>query len=46
LKDGRPVDAVAFDEPQLELVTATAHENLTATGGPRPDPSRPTTPSR
>lgn len=27
LKDGRPVDTVTFDEPQLKLVTHTAYED-------------------
>ena len=41
LKDGKPIEASTFDEPQLELVKEQArHAGTSATGGPRPEPSR------
>lgn len=40
LKDGKPIDTVTFDEPQLILVESKQHKPLSRTGGPRPEPSR------
>ena len=34
LKDGVPREAVGFDEPQLELVSASVYEPNQSTGGP------------
>lgn len=40
LKDGKPVDPVSFDEPQLELMKSAKHGTTANTGGPRPEPRR------
>lgn len=43
LKDGKPVDYLTFDEPQLERVDAPQQAATTVTvdtGGPRPEPVR------
>ena len=36
LKDGKPVEAVTFDEPQLTVVKAMNHAAKRDTGGPGP----------
>jgi hypothetical protein len=46
LKDGKPLDYVTFDEPQLELVRSATAKGTSATGGPRPEPTRAALPSR
>lgn len=47
LHDGKPIEAISFDEPQLELVrSARAKVGSRETGGPRPEPTRHSTPSR
>lgn len=43
MKDGKPLDSVAFDEPQVELVEEKDHKSEPNRGGPHGDP---TTPSR
>lgn len=40
LHDGKPVDSVTFDAPQLERVDAQRHPGTARTGGPRPEPAR------
>lgn len=40
LKDGKPMDHVSFDEPQLVLVEPHVARTTTGTGGPRPEPER------
>lgn len=40
LKDGKPIDSMTFDEPQLEPVTADVAKSTRGTGGPRPEPTR------
>lgn len=41
LHDGRPVDVVSFDEPDLELIEAGVIEYTPiTTGGPRPEVRR------
>ncbi len=40
LHDGKPIEAITFDLPQLVLVRAKDHQPLRKTGGPRPEPSR------
>lgn len=39
-KDGKPRDAMQFDELQVELVKAGKHTPVQATGGPRPNLAR------
>jgi hypothetical protein len=46
LKDGRPLEAHTFDEPQLELVESAVAQGTDDAGGPRPEPQRVATPSR
>lgn len=46
LKDGKPIEWVTFDEPQLELVRRAAVEGTSRTGGPRPEPTQRETPKR
>jgi len=40
LKDGKPIDAIYFDEPQLKLVSKRAAPSTSHTGGPQPAPTR------
>lgn len=40
LHDGKPIDALSFDLPQVELVAGKDHVPQTKTGGPRPTPTR------
>jgi len=46
LKDGKPIEHVSFDEPQVALVKKAAvpsiesQPELVRTGGPRPEPTR------
>jgi hypothetical protein len=41
LKDGRPIEPLSFDEPQLEIVeTKVVEQGSRKTGGPRPEPTR------
>ena len=40
LKDGKPVEAMSFDEPQLVLVEKSSAHSTADTGGPRPEPQR------
>ena len=40
MKDGKPVEPVTFDEPQLILVESKQHKPQNKTGGPRPEPTR------
>ncbi len=40
MKDGKPIDPMSFDEPQLELVSKRTALSTNATGGPRPEPKR------
>lgn len=41
LKDGKPIDMLSFDEPQLVLVEPEAQPvGSRKTGGPRPEPTR------
>lgn len=40
LKDGKPVEACTFDEPQLEKITRTPEGVTSDGGGPRPEPVR------
>lgn len=40
LKDGKPIDNVTFDLPQLELIPAVRQPSTSGTGGPQPEPSR------
>lgn len=40
LKDGKPIDPISFDEPQLELVSTAAASGTSEKGGPRPEPVR------
>lgn len=39
-KDGKPIEAHTFDEPQVTLVKAMNHKPIKDPGGPRPDPVR------
>ena len=40
LKDGKVVESMTFDEPQLQLVKTNAFNGSHDTGGPRPEPQR------
>lgn len=46
LKDGKPIEHVSFDEPQVALIQKAAVPSidstptLARTGGPRPEPTR------
>lgn len=40
LKDGKPLDCIAFDVEQLELVTPKAKPQGARSGGPMPDAKR------
>lgn len=40
LKDGKPVEPMSFDEPQLRPVRVKVAETTGKTGGPRPEPTR------
>lgn len=40
LKDGKPIDFITIDEPQLRLVEAEVATGTSDTGGPRPEPQR------
>lgn len=40
LHDGKPIEAMTFDAPQLVLVKAMQHQPMRSTGGPRPEPQR------
>lgn len=46
LKDGKPVEAMSFDEPQMVLVQAKVAKGTSDTGGPRPEPVRVASPPR
>lgn len=54
LKDGKPQDTLAFDEPQVDVIEAGAFQPLTLsvqpapakTGGPRDTPQRRPDPQR
>lgn len=46
LKDGQPIAAATFDEPQLELVEAKTEPGTDKTGGPRDEPARVADPRR
>lgn len=46
LKDGKPIEACTFDEPQLTVVKRKAAATTSNTGGPRPEPTRPAVPRR
>lgn len=39
LKDGKPIEAQSFDEPQLDLLERGIIGTTSNTGGPRPEPS-------
>lgn len=38
LHEGKPVEPLSFDEPQLELIPAQREPGTGRTGGPRPEP--------
>lgn len=40
LHDGKPVDPLSFDEPQLELIPSKPEPTTGRTGGPRAEPTR------
>lgn len=40
LHEGKPIEAVSFDEPQLVIVRGKAAATTSAGGGPRPEPTR------
>ncbi len=40
LKDGKPIDAQSFDEPQVELVETDVAKTTSGTGGPAGDVPR------
>lgn len=40
LHEGKPIEGLTFDEPQLERVVVKAAKGTTGTGGPRPEPVR------
>lgn len=40
LHDGKPVEIVSFDEPQVELIESGPERQPTETGGPRPEPKQ------
>jgi hypothetical protein len=46
LKDGKPIDPLSFDEPQLVLVGTRIAAGTSDTGGPRPEPARVSAPTR
>lgn len=46
LKDGKPVEAQSFDEPQVVVVQAKKHKGTDGTGGPAPEPARRAEPGR
>lgn len=47
LHEGKPIDSVYFDEPQLMLLkSAKVPEGSHVTGGPRPTPQRAADPKR
>lgn len=47
LKDGKIIDSVYFDEPQLDIVaSAKAKRGSTDTGGPMPAPQQKASPTR
>lgn len=38
LKDGKPIEAVTFDMPQLKIVNKSVHPGTSIVGGPNPEP--------
>lgn len=40
LHEGKALDYVSFDEPQLELVETKQSKSTSGGGGPRPEPRR------
>lgn len=40
LKDGKPVDSVSFDEPQVQVLKSAKVPTTSDTGGPAPEPKR------
>jgi hypothetical protein len=40
LHEGKPIESMTFDLPQLALVGQKVAEGTSATGGPRPEPRR------
>lgn len=46
LKDGEPVGAHTFDEPQIRVIQPEIIETTGTTGGPGPEPTRAATPPR
>lgn len=40
LHDGKTIDPISFDEPQIEVVSPKQHRSTDRTGGPKPEPSR------
>ena len=44
LKDGKVVEAMTFDEPQIKLVKESVAGGTSDTGGPRPEPQRSSAP--
>jgi len=43
-KDGKTFEPETFDEPQLSIVKRGKHAPTNVTGGPRPEPTKPTLP--
>lgn len=46
LKDGKPIDPISFDEPQVECLKPKKAKTTANTGGPAPEPMRRATPRR
>lgn len=46
LKDGKPIESATFDRPQLELISKAAAKTTGNTGGPRPEITRRSEPTR
>jgi hypothetical protein len=46
MKDGKPVEALGFDEDALEVIDAAVPHKVKDTGGPQNEPSRPSTQRR
>lgn len=40
LKDGKPLEAHGFDEPQVKIIKKAAFAETADTGGPKPEPLR------
>jgi len=46
VREGKPIEACAFDVEQITLIEPKKHPTLTPTGGPEKTPARPSVPTR